>query len=254
MVPHLGEKVYKNLVVSQTANDSLGQEFNTAAGTSVGKFPIDVVNVVKSSLVDNDVAIVCSARSSSTKAAGTTNRLLRAASDAENNRSKSFQTLIDDVRADHIKTAEVEIKSPELQARLKEEVNGECDHVVKILEAAQTLGEVSAKVRDKVMSVGEKLSCRFMTVLLEDNGIPAQYVDFAHIIDFKVEHSLNQDFYDGVATNMAKTLPDFSSRVPVITGYFGAIPRGLLTTVGRGYTDLCAALVAVGIKAEELQI
>ena len=227
---------------------------DVATGTSVGKFPIDIVNVVKSSLVDNDVAIVCSARSSSTKAAGTTNRLLRAASDAENNRSKSFQTLIDDVRADHIKTAEVEIKSPELQARLKEEVNGECDHVVKILEAAQTLGEVSAKVRDKVMSVGEKLSCRFMTVLLEDNGIPAQYVDFAHIIDFKVEHSLNQDFYDGVATNMAKTLPDFSSRVPVITGYFGAIPRGLLTTVGRGYTDLCAALVAVGIKAEELQI
>jgi aspartate kinase len=40
----------------------------------------------------------------------------------------------------------------------------------------------------------------------------------------------------------------------VITGYFGSIPQGLLGTVGRGYTDLCAALVAVGTKAHELQI
>ncbi|KAK5098890.1 hypothetical protein LTS08_006268 [Lithohypha guttulata] len=231
-----------------------GKVIQKFGGTSVGKFPIDIVNVVKSSLVDNDVAIVCSARSSSTKAAGTTNRLLRAASDAENHYSKSFHTLIDAVRADHIETAEKEIKTPELQARLKQEVNDECDLVIRILEAAQTLGETSPRSRDKVMSVGEKLSCRFMTALLEEHGVPAQYVDFADIIDFKVEHSLNQDFYDSVAANMAKFLPASSEIVPVITGYFGAIPRGLLTTVGRGYTDLCAALVAVGTHAQELQI
>lgn len=210
--------------------------------------------MVKSSLLTNDVAIVCSARSSSTKAAGTTNRLLRAATDAEKNHSKSFHTLIEDVRADHIETAVQEIKTPELQARLRQEINEECDQVIRILEAAQTLGETSPRSRDKVMSVGEKLSCRFMAVLLEEHGIPAQYVDFADIIDFRVEHSLDQDFYDRVAQNMAKNLPAFSEKVPVITGYFGAIPRGLLTTVGRGYTDLCAALVAVGTKAQELQI
>lgn len=44
-------------------------------------------------------------------------------------------------------------------------------------------------------------------------------------------------------------------RVPVITGYFGTVPGGLIDgEIGRGYTDLCAALVAVGLKAEELQI
>lgn len=34
---------------------------NTVPGTSVGKFPQDIVNVVKSSSLENDVAIVCSA-------------------------------------------------------------------------------------------------------------------------------------------------------------------------------------------------
>lgn len=44
-------------------------------------------------------------------------------------------------------------------------------------------------------------------------------------------------------------------RVPVITGYFGTVPGGLMDgEIGRGYTDLCAALIAVGMKAEELQV
>ena len=126
--------------------------------------------------------------------------------------------------------------------------------VIRLLEAAQTLGETSPRSRDKVMSAGEKLSCRFMTALLQDRGIDAEYVDLADVINFKVSHSLDQEFYDNVATGMAQRLQGIPDKVPVITGYFGAIPRGLLTTVGRGYTDLCAALVAVGIKAKELQV
>ncbi|KIX10362.1 uncharacterized protein Z518_01444 [Rhinocladiella mackenziei CBS 650.93] len=223
-------------------------------GTSVGKFPQDIVNVVKSSSQENDVAIVCSARSSSTKAAGTTNRLLRAATEAEDHRTQGFKKLIEDVRADHIEAAGFYIKSEKISSRLKAEIDEECSLVVRILEAAQTLGETSPRSRDKVMSTGEKLSCRFMTALLQDRGIDAEYVDLADVIDFKGSHGLDQQFYDNVSARLGQRLQNISGKVPVITGYFGVIPRGLLTTVGRGYTDLCAALVAVGIKAKELQI
>ena len=37
-------------------------------------------------------------------------------------------------------------------------------------------------------------------------------------------------------------------------GYFGPVPGSLLSQVGRGYTDLCAALCAVGLDAVELQV
>lgn len=40
----------------------------------------------------------------------------------------------------------------------------------------------------------------------------------------------------------------------VLTGYFGCLPGGLLKHLGRGYSDLCAALVAVGVGAKELQV
>jgi aspartate kinase len=48
--------------------------------------------------------------------------------------------------------------------------------------------------------------------------------------------------------------PFVLTHVCVVTGFFGPCPGSLLESIGRGYTDLTAALVAVGIKAKELQI
>jgi len=42
--------------------------------------------------------------------------------------------------------------------------------------------------------------------------------------------------------------------IPIVTGFFGNVPGSLLTQVGRGYTDFCAALCAIGVGAEELQL
>lgn len=38
------------------------------------------------------------------------------------------------------------------------------------------------------------------------------------------------------------------------TGFFGAMPDSLIASVGRGYSDLCAALCAASLSARELQI
>ena len=58
-----------------------------------------------------------------------------------------------------------------------------------------------------------------------------------------------------MAAIFRQRLLDCEDRVPVVTGFFGNVPHGLLDgDVGRGYTDLCAALCAVGMKANELQV
>ncbi len=200
------------------------------------------------------MAVVCSARSTGTKADGTTNRLLRASREAEHATSTSYRSLIDDVRADHIRTAELHIKTHELLSSLKHDITIECELVMRLLEAAQTLGEISARSVDKVISTGEKLSCRFIAALLQEHGVEAEYVDLSEVVTFKTKGGLDQVFYDHVATNMGTRLKSCAGKVPVLTGYFGSIPGGLLDGIGRGYTDLCAALIAVGTKSKELQI
>jgi aspartate kinase len=61
-------------------------------------------------------------------------------------------------------------------------------------------------------------------------------------------------FYKDLAEDLGKEVAACGDKVPVITGYFGNVPGGLLNSIGRGYTDLCAALVAVGTRAKELQV
>ena len=57
-----------------------------------------------------------------------------------------------------------------------------------------------------------------------------------------------------MAKAIAERIEACGRRVPVVTGFFGPVPGSLLTQIGRGYTDLCSALLAAGLGASELQI
>lgn len=146
------------------------------------------------------------------------------------------------------------VNSEDIIERYAAAVNEECDGLIRILESAQHLTEVSRRTEDKIVAKGEKLSCLYMTALLQDSGVKAAYIDLSDVIDFDMGKGLNDDFYRNLSLAFANAVLAAGDVVPVITGYFGNVPGGLLTQVGRGYTDLCAALVAVGLKASELQI
>ncbi|KAF2095217.1 bifunctional aspartokinase/homoserine dehydrogenase [Rhizodiscina lignyota] len=223
-------------------------------GTSVGKFALNIADIVQAGLADKRIAIVCSARSSKTKAEGTTNRLLRAAREAETAKSRKYDSIVEAIRIDHLETAHKTIRSPEVLEKLEKDINNECQGLVKILESTQYIGEVSNRAEDMIVGKGEQLSCQYMTAVLNDNGVPAQYVDLASVIKYEGHGGLDEEFYTRLADTFVDVVRSCGDKVPVITGFFGNVPGGLLTSVGRGYTDLCAALVAVGLRASELQI
>ncbi|KAL6937611.1 Aspartokinase [Hanseniaspora osmophila] len=255
-------------MASETDSNWVIQKFG---GTSVGKFSEQIVNeIIKvyTTKYSNKVAVVCSARSSYTKAEGTTSRLLSAAdlSANEDAELKDVVAILDLVRNDHVENAKTLIKNKALQEKLIDDTNKEVDLVEKYINASQTLGEVSSRTMDLIMSCGEKLSCLFIASLCNDNGLKAQYVDLSHIIpsDYSLgdnKSQLDSSFYTFLTMALKEKLQpivDANSKgetvVPVITGYFGQVPYGLLNSVGRGYTDLCAALVAVALNADELQV
>lgn len=156
---------------------------------------------------------------------------------------------------EHVQAAQEQIKSIDLRDSLIVDITQECDRVLKVLEAAHTLGEISARCVNKVISAGEKLSCRLMAGYLQDRGVEAQYVDVSEIINVPTgSKGLDQNFYNTLAAELGRKVADCGHRVPVVTGFFGTINGGLLEQIGRGYTDLCAALVAVGTHAQELQV
>ncbi|KAI9887775.1 MAG: Aspartokinase [Watsoniomyces obsoletus] len=224
-------------------------------GTSLGKYAVSIAeNIIKAASPRHRVAVVCSARSSSSKAEGTTNRLLRAAREAEKPESREHETIIRAICEEHLAVADECLRSTEIRAKVRADIEAECQDLSTFLEATQKIGEISARSRDKIISKGEKLSCQLMTAILQDQGVDAELVDFSDIVSLKAPRGLDQSFYQNLAIAMGQALRQRGNKVPIITGYFGTIPGGLLDQVGRGYTDLCAALVAMGLSADELQV
>ncbi|ODQ78026.1 hypothetical protein BABINDRAFT_163067 [Babjeviella inositovora NRRL Y-12698] len=243
-------------VTSTRTSSKKGWIVQKFGGTSVGKFPEKITDeVVQVFSKSNRVAVVCSARSSQTKSEGTTSRLLQA-SDVSID-GGDFQAILELIKVDHVKNAHEKISDHAIQQQLIEDTIHEVDHAAELLHASQIIGEVLARTLDNIMAVGEKLSCLFMAALMNDRGVKAQYVDLSEVIPNKQEgaHALDTEFYMFLAKVFSEKVIELEPDVvPVLTGYFGTVPGGLLNGVGRGYTDLCAALLAVGLGADELQI
>lgn len=146
------------------------------------------------------------------------------------------------------------IKSPDIFKAVSHEISEECQDLNLFLAAVQKIGEISPKSLDKIISIGEILSARFIAAVLQDRGVDSQFINLSEIIVCPSGQVLDQNFYNHVSTSLAGEIGKCGSRVPVLTGFFGPVPGGLLEQIGRGYTDLCAALAAVAVKAEELQV
>lgn len=182
-------------------------------------------------------------------------RLLKAAAEAAKSNSPTYKSIVTSIRDDHVQAAISTLRSPNLLANLTVEIERETHNLMKYLTAADTLGEVSPRTLDIIISKGEILSCYFIAALLQDRGVEAYVIDLTSIrIVEAPTGDINQGFYGDYAEALRPVFLESGNRVPVITGFFGPVPGGLLSHVGRGYTDLCAALVAISLGASELQI
>jgi aspartate kinase len=127
--------------------------------------------------------------------------------------------------------------------------------LASFLKALSYLGKVSPRSHDRVLAVGEQLSARLLAGYLAAIGLPAVDVDLEKVISEKFKIADGHFF-----VQTEKTFGQLFKKVlrrgklPIGTGYFGAVPGGMLGAVGRGYSDFCAALVAAGLKAEKLEI
>ncbi|KAI1284421.1 aspartate kinase [Xylaria sp. FL0933] len=255
--------------MTRSNRNATGWVVQKFGGTSVGKFPCNIArDIVHANLASNRIAVVCSARSSGKKATGTTSRLLEiykrlrdVAAATSNEVTKTelvdhAKATIREICSDHLAAAQDSVKNPDLLKEVRDSIQEDCQELIDYIIAAKRFNlEVNARSKDRVVGFGEKLSCRFMTALLKDNGVDAEYVDLSDVLHYDSTDRLSPAFFKDAAAIFRKRIHACVDRVPVITGFFGNVPGSLMDgDIGRGYTDLCAALVAVGLNADELQV
>ncbi|TAQ90446.1 hypothetical protein B7494_g1258 [Chlorociboria aeruginascens] len=257
-------------IAPKNNNSNKGWVVQKFGGTSVGKFPAYIAeDIVRANLKYNRIAVVCSARSTGKKVEGTTSRLLeiyevlQSVNVFKDSESVHYESLVNEyerlvrvICVDHVSAAETHIHNPVICSNLIKDIEGECKEILDYRIAAERWHlEIDSRSKDRMVSFGEKLSSRFVAALLQDRGIDAEYVDLSDVIHSKTPKGMDMNFYKDLTAAIRDKVMACEDRVPVITGYFGTVPGGLMDgEIGRGYTDLCSALIAVGIQAEELQV
>jgi aspartate kinase len=82
---------------------------------------------------------------------------------------KEYERLVQVICEDHVGAAHSHIQDPNLLSKLSGEIVAECKELLDYRLAAERWHlEIDSRSKDRIISFGEKLSCRFMTALLQD--------------------------------------------------------------------------------------
>ncbi|MDR2477044.1 MAG: bifunctional aspartate kinase/homoserine dehydrogenase I [Treponema sp.] len=127
----------------------------------------------------------------------------------------------------------------------------------RILDGVALLGELSPRTMDLVMSFGERLSARLITAIFTAAGSEAAYLDARTLI-------VTNDRFGNAQYLPAEThakiraffAPPAKKKPPlqIVTGFIGATAAGQTTTLGRGGSDLTAAIFGAALGAGEVEI
>jgi aspartate kinase len=142
------------------------------------------------------------------------------------------------------------------RSALLAQIRTESDELIGLVHALAVLREVSPRSLDAVAAAGEVVSSRIVAAALGDRGIPSAWVDARSVLVTDAE-------YTGAAPDMEATrrrseeriqpLTD-AGQVAVLSGFIGATPNGVTTTLGRGGSDYSAAIFGASLRVDEIQI
>ena len=222
-------------------------------GTSVGSADalIKATQIVKDARVEYPrVVVITSAMS------GVTNLLLDSAALASQGKVDSLPSAESTLREKHFAAADALIKNEHLREVTKAEINVLIFSLVDLCKAIAILGEASPRAMDAVASIGERMCVRLLGAVLEDAGVNAKAIEST---EFVVTNAHFQHAHPDFKATTEKTrqllnpLMD-AGVVPVTTGFIGATPEGVITTLGRGGSDYSAAVIGSVLPADDVWI
>jgi aspartokinase/homoserine dehydrogenase 1 len=183
--------------------------------------------------------------------AGTTDRLAEAAAAAERGDGETAQRLMAGLRDRHAQLAG-ELGAGSVSA----ELDRLAERTATLLGAVALLHECTPRTRDAVWAYGERAASLIVASALAQAKVPAESVDAAGIVvtddAFGSASPLLEETRRAARPRIESVLRE--GRTPVVTGFIGATPDGVVTTLGRGGSDYSAAILAAALGAEALLI
>ena len=124
----------------------------------------------------------------------------------------------------------------------------------RILDGIAILQELSPRILDSVMSFGERLSASLLARILEGAGINAEYLDARKLIKTDDHHGNAHFLEEETFANISSYVNKKPDVLFIATGFIGSTMQDITTTLGRGGSDLSAAIFAAALNVKEVEI
>ncbi len=188
--------------------------------------------------------------------AGVTDLLLGVAAAAERGQLETAAEAIKILRDRHLGAARSLVPAGSARTELLAFVDSQVSELEALARGLGILKELTPRTSDFLVARGERLSAQLVTAALSAAGVKARYLDAPLVIRTDAHFGNASPDLDQTDHLLRKALKPMLAQgvTPVLTGFLGATAGGEVTTLGRGGSDLTAALVGRAMSAARVNL
>jgi aspartate kinase len=220
-------------------------------GTSVGDAAaIERAAEIVRSRLERQPLVVVSAL------AGTTNALLQIAEQASSGQLIGAVRGVEALRDRHLKAADELLAGYDQADDVSTGISSAFDELASLAEALSVLGHATSRSMDTIAARGEMIASQLVVAAFIARGLPAEHVDARQVMVTDDRYGRAEARTDRIAEAAQRVIRPIleQGRIPVVGGYVGATDQGVITTLGRGGSDLSASLFGAALGAEVIEI
>jgi bifunctional aspartokinase / homoserine dehydrogenase 1 len=187
---------------------------------------------------------------------GVTDLLLKSATLAAQGQVDSLPEAESTLRKKHFSAADELIRDEQLCRETKSRIDSLIQSLVDLCRAIAVLGEASPRALDAVASLGERMSVPLLAAVAQDAGIKVRAIEATEFIVTNTHfQNAHPDFKLTTEKTRAVLQPLLNQgMIPITTGFIGATPDGVITTLGRGGSDYTAGIIGSVLPADDVWI
>jgi aspartate kinase len=220
-------------------------------GTSVGDADAirRAVEIVRDRLERRPVVVVSAL-------AGVTNTLLTIVEQASTGQLIGAIRGVENLRDRHLAVADELLAGQDSARELAGDLSTAFDELASLAEALSVLGHATPRSVDVVAAKGEMISSTLIMAAMQAMGLTAEHVDATKVVITDERFGRAEPRTDRIAESSQRHIRPLLDRgsVPVMGGFIGGTDQGVVTTLGRGGSDLTASLVGAAMGAEAIEI
>ena len=187
---------------------------------------------------------------------GVTDMLIECAEGSLSKDKGRYQVIIDQLRNNLNVVVRAIFAGDRSYEKLNALNNTRLQELTNICQRIQLQGKSSSRDMDEIAAMGERINVHVFSALLGKRRVRCQAIEATNLI-------VTDDCYQAASPIQTATdarvdavlSPLFAEAIiPVVTGFIGATPNGITTTLGRGGSDYTAAILGKSLIADQVWI